>query len=1414
MADPNPNPTPTSTPEPSAPPLDATIIQVDAEMASTPNLPEPIPAPSTDNSGSNATPQNIHEEDGIIDEDDIPIDDKPKNQQTMSVDELLAEEREHGFFQTVMTKVRTKDRKAGKKEKAEVKENLNKDGDSELPPVKFLSLFQFADRTDKILIVIAIICSVCHGALTPMFTIIFGDIVNALGESDPAEFDVDQFLSKMNDSSMWFVILGALAFLFATFQVLLFMMSGARQANRIRKLYINSIFRQEMAWFDSHDSAVLTSRVASDVNVIADGIGDKVGSFIQFLSMFITGFAIGFAYGWKLTLVILSITPAIALSGAIMGKLTASATTQGQEAYARAGGIAGEALSLIRTVVAFGGEEREIERYEKELQGAFKVGVRRSLFEGLGMGATFFCIFSSYALGFWYGGVLVRNGDMSAGDVLTVFFSVVIGAMGLGQGAPAVASFTKARGAAPRVFQVIKRVPEIDSFSLEGKTLSPEEVQGKIEFRDVKFTYKSRPNELILDGLNLTVDKGQTLALVGPSGCGKSTTIQLMERFYDVLEGGVFLDGVDIREINVQSLRSQIGLVSQMPTLFAATIRKNIELGAGFEMVVDPVTGEKSFVMREVSFETVMEAAKQANAHDFISKLPEGYDTMLGQRGALLSGGQKQRIAIARALVRNPKILLLDESTSALDSKSEGVVQEALNKASQGRTTIMIAHRLSTVRDADMIAVFDQGSVAEIGNHDELLKIPDGRYQGMINLEKLHQQEEARMLAEVKDGSDDEELKLLTKDMTDESRAALYNEHKAHASEHHSKSDHHHTETDHHMSVTETMSKTEQVTMDGNLDDNQGASHLMADTIDKGVTMRALKLNTHEWYWIVLGGFGAACNGVAFPSFALIFAEMTVALTEPDNESEVQFWALMFVVIAAGSLVSQLAQLGLLGLSGEILTKKLRSLSFRALLRQEIGFFDVKEHSVGALTTSLATDTPLVNGIAGSMLGTSISLMSTLISGMVISFVGCWKLAFVVLAITPAMVLSQALQMKLMTGFAADSDKQFAEAGRIASEAADNVRTVTSLGLGRYFCELYREELKGPAKNARKESIVSGVVFGFSEFMQFAIWALSFWYGGKLVSNSECDFLGVMQAISALLFAAMQLGMISAVMPNVSKAKIAATRIFRLIDRKSEINAFDPSGDKISEVLGNVEFEHLKFEYPTRKEIPVLRDLSVSIGQGKTLALVGESGCGKSTLISLVERFYNVRGGRVLLDGKDVTTLNLKWLRSQIGIVSQEPDLFNTTVRENILYGFSKEEMTVVTEDQIVAAARLANAEDFINKLPGKYDSEVGERGSKISGGQRQRIAIARAMVRNPTILLLDEATSALDGRSQKVVQAALDAAAKNRTTIVIAHRLSTIQDADCIAVLRKGRVVELGTHSELVKKQGIYAHMVKDQAR
>ncbi|KAA8497019.1 Multidrug resistance protein 1B [Porphyridium purpureum] len=1345
---------------------------------------------------------NAHEQPDVL-----PHEEKSEDGGTVQdVQNSFRTEQSHSFLKK-MTEWLTK-RKTNQGNKSSAQEEAS----PTIKPLKYRHLFRYADRYDKICIFFGFWAAACHGACLPLFTIIFGDVIDQLGEtSDPSAYDPDLFLDQMRTSAIWFVVIGCVAFVFAGFQVGLFMFSSARQGNRIRKKYVRGVFSQEMAYFDAHESGELTSRVAGDVGIITSGFGDKLGSFIQFYSTFLVGLIIGFAYGWKLTLVILSTTPLLVLSGALWAKFSADATVEGQAAYASAGAIAEEVFSLIRTVVAFGGEEREMERYNVELGAAYKVGVKRSAMGGVAIGLTMFIIFSSYGLGFWYGNELVQRGEMTAGRVLTVFFSVVIGAMGLGQAAPAQTAFAAARGAAPRVFEMIERVPLIDNFSTDGEILDSASFEGDLEFRNVKFTYASRPNEMILNDMSFKVNPGQTLALVGSSGCGKSTSIGLIERFYDVLEGEVLMGNKDVRTINVQSLRNQIGLVGQMPTLFAVSIRENIALGAGFEVVeqeqrhVDGSEGDLSpkcvFRRKVVSFEEIQEAAKKANAHEFIMRMPEQYDTILGQRGALLSGGQKQRVAIARALVRDPKILLLDEATSALDTKSEKTVQAAIEAAAKGRTTVVIAHRLSTVRHADIIAVVDAGQIVESGPHDELMKIPNGRYKDMVQVQNIQSEEDARKTRShdrTDDDSPDDPLQMLAEE--DEEHAILasaYNQGNACGT----------ATARSHASEKESFMQTSET---GDAGEN-GA--VQKPAVDRNVALRALKLNTKEWYIVAIGVLGAVMNGSSFPVFALIFSELVVVLTKTDNSSDVTFWACMFVVIGVGTWIALFLQVWMFGWSGELLTRRVRSMSFAAVVRQDIAFFDHRDHTVGALSTMLASDANAARSLAGDTLGAVAASLTTIAVGIILAFTACWKLAFVVLAFMPAMVIAEMLQVKLMTGFSDKSDKQFAEAGRVASEAVDNIRTITSLGLGDHFSELYREELRGPARQARKSALVTGIAFGFSMFVEFAIWAVSFYYGSLLIDRMECSFDGVMRAISALLFAAMQLGQVSATMPDLAKAKVAATRVFRLIDLKPEIDAFSDAGSKLESVAGDIVFEEVKFEYPTRKEVPVLRGLSVFIEHGQTLALVGESGCGKSTTVGLLERFYNYRSGTIKLDGVPLTDLNVRWLRSQIGIVSQEPDLFNTTIRENILYGFSKDDMTIVTDDQIESAAELANAVDFIKGLPNGFDEPVGERGGKLSGGQRQRIALARALVRNPKILLLDEATSALDSRSERVVQEALTRAAKGRTTLVIAHRLSTIADSEKIAVVQRGRIVEQGSHAELMAKPGSqYALLVKTQ--
>lgn len=465
---------------------------------------------------------------------------------------------------------------------------------------------------------------------------------------------------------------------------------------------------------------------------------------------------------------------------------------------------------------------------------------------------------------------------------------------------------------------------------------------------------------------------------------------------------------------------------------------------------------------------------------------------------------------------------------------------------------------------------------------------------------------------------------------------------------------------------------------------------------------------------------------------------MITVLPKENNAGEVRKWSLFFVAIGAGSFIGNFLQYTALGISGEKLTRKLRQASFRMLLRQEMGFFDAKENSLGALNTRLATEATLVRGVTGDTLGVMSFALSTILTGAIISYVSCWRVALVVTAVFPLMAVAGALQVKLMTGFDADSEKKFAGAGTVASEAVDNIDTVTSIGVQDVFIDKYSAELEVPLQNGRRTAAIGGIAFGVSEFLSQALWAVSFWVGSIFVRSDDCDFTSLMKAITGLLFAGMMLGNMSSTAPDMSKSKIAATNIFRLLDRKSSIDPAVETGEKTG-IIGNVAADHVYFEYPTRPDVTVLRGASIEVSSGQTLALVGASGCGKSTIVALLERFYDPRSGKIVIDNKDAREYDLNYMRSQMGLVSQEPDLFNRSIRDNICYGLSQEDGTPVTGDMITSAARAANAHSFISELSEGYETVVGPRGNRLSGGQRQRVAIARAIMRQPRILLLDE---------------------------------------------------------------------------
>lgn len=452
----------------------------------------------------------------------------------------------------------------------------------------------------------------------------------------------------------------------------------------------------------------------------------------MFISTFIAGFCVAYIKSWKLALAMTSIVPCIVLSGAVMNVFVSRFHQLELEYVAHGGSLAEEALSTIRTAKAFGAESRLVDLYDESNRLTTRQGVKKAFMQGIGLGVLFFIIYSSYALAFFFGSKLIASGEIAPGTVITATFSILIGSFSMAMLAPNLQALSFAFASAGKIISTIDRVPSIDSASPDG--LKPETCDGSLELRNVDFRYPARKNIQILFNFSLKVPQGKTTALVGASGSGKSTIVSLVERFYDPEAGQVLLDGHDVRDLNVTWLRSQISLVSQEPTLFACSIRENILHGLINRVHAGANDPEKLEEM-------VIDAAKVANAHTFITQLPNGYDTLVGERGFLLSGGQKQRIAIARAVVGNPKILLLDEATSALDTQSESIVQDALNRAAQGRTTITIAHRLSTIREADNIVVMGKGEILEQGSHADLLAA-NGAYAGLVDAQKISARED------------------------------------------------------------------------------------------------------------------------------------------------------------------------------------------------------------------------------------------------------------------------------------------------------------------------------------------------------------------------------------------------------------------------------------------------------------------------------------------------------------------------------------------------------------------------------------------------------------------------------------------------------------------------------------------------
>ena len=1022
-----------------------------------------------------------------------------------------------------------------------------------------------------------------------------------------------------------------------------------------------------------------------------------------------------------------------------------------RKTYEKAGGMAEEMLYNIKTITSFSNYEYEIQRFNKMIDIVHKFDEQKAFRLGLSIGGTLFFIYVTFFIASLYGRKLIgdevwndnSNSPFTIGDIITVVFSTLVSILSIGITAPNIKIIQESSIASSDYFTLYEREPQMD-FSQSIEKPPRDQVKGKIEFKNVCFCYPSDPNKrMILKNLNILIEPGKKVALVGESGCGKSTTVNLLERLYETTSGEVLIDGIDIKRYNLPYLRSLIGYVQQEPVLFNKSIRDNIVFGR--DEIVNELGDPDTLISN---------ALDEAYASEFVNNNKEGINYIVGIKGSKLSGGQKQRIAIARAILCQPKILILDEATSALDNKSEKEVQRALDYISQKKvTTVIIAHRLSTIKNADVIYAIRNGEVIEFGNHESLLE-KRGYYYGLVKSQV---------------GQDEEEKNSMVKSKTISFQSF---------DRHSSRINYKDAQKEHDLIIEKEGIKYNKV-------------------------FRLLRNNKCDFATAI---FGSLCAGGVTPMTGFVLSKVFINAASGHYHQiwhKSLIWCFVFLGVAFLNGLFIFLKMWKLETLGSVISCNMRKEIVMKYLSLHIAYFDIDDNSPGALLTKLSIDTTQLNSIILTLAGDVLQTFGNLVTGLVTGFVYDYRLTLISLIFIPFIIAALVMvKNSILSPTKKKDNRTDIEGGAILSESVINTKTIFSFNFQKQAVNMYLSLLLSESNKYISNALWGGFFMGIGIFATYACSATMIHFAKEYILDISLSFNDFLFTISPLLLMVVGISEGLNGIGDFPKAKNAFVSVFKTMEIESLIPPFlkDNEGKIVPENLkGKIEFRNVTFAYPTKPDIDVLKNVSFIIEPGQSVGLVGYSGCGKSTIIQLIERFYDVENGEVLIDDINVKDYNLYLLRKKIGLVSQEPVLFKRSVYENILYG-----RLDANVDEVFNAAKAAVIEKFFDK------KQFGTKDDPVSGGEKQRLAIARCFLKDPIILLLDEATSALDKESEKGVQASINALQKGRTSIAVAHRLTTIEKSDVILVMEKGRLVEKGNHEELMKLGKKYANLYK----
>ncbi|GMT01490.1 hypothetical protein PENTCL1PPCAC_23664, partial [Pristionchus entomophagus] len=1145
---------------------------------------------------------------------------------------------------------------------------------STLKPVSFLELFRFASRKERLGIGVAIFLSIVVGMCTPAHIYLCGVITTLYVDVKEPKGNLE-FLHHIWRLSSLYGVFFLFTFIVGYVENWLHVWAAERIAQRVRSEFVASVLAREAFNDDEASTGELSNRLSSNVDRLKDGIGDNIGTFVRSMSMFVSGSLLSFYLDWRTSLLLIWSGPICLLNSTLIPLLSSTESAKVVRLSDEANGISEEAILNIKTVASCNGEKTMIERYRSSLLSSLGPAVRcgfvTALFDAIA--PTIHYVF--HIIGVWYGTISYHSGRIEgAGTVFAVVGVAMGSASSFTRLGPHLMAVMKARAAAAKIYHTIDSRPSEDEDPIE--KLDPSNSEIAIRFKNVSYAFPSR-SQPVLQSLSFDLSPGESLALVGKSGCGKSTTLKLITRFLSADCGRILLDDQPLERYDKKKWRRMMGVVSQEPALFHASIRDNICLGR-------PFTDEE-----------VERACRIAYAHDFILGLDEGYFTLLGSSGVSLSGGQKQRIAIARAIVSNPRLLLLDEATSALDTKSERIVQEALDSASQGRTTIVVAHRLSTIKNVNRVVVMEEGQIVESGGYDELTRRPNGIFAGMVAAQEIHRTDEGqkRVETEKKAEIDCEEKRRTILDESDQAQFPI------------------------------TV---------------KGAFSLYFFNVPRAIITTTLSL----------------LRGIELPLLALSYFFVFSSLKERDYESQLFWVTIGTVVLAVYTGIVILISQTVHTYAGESTMRDIRIACFTSLMRRPMAYFDRRETSPAACSVLLSQQPPMAMAIVSNSMS---NVLENLFSGCVIAvmtFFVCIPNAFVGLAYIVIFFVTFAV-VEHFSDKAYNEVVEIDNSGELAMEIFDNVATIQQLSVESNFEQRFDAiQMRRRQPLATKIRCLSMVhAINESECMLLDFMATTI--GIYFVYTGLID---IKQMYATELFIAFLGGTAIAMSDSwkeIISASSAARLLFKMIDPTINKKNQEKDGELIDNthlsLRGYVRADSVSFAYPSRPHNLILNGISFGVGEGQSLALVGLSGGGKSTVVNLLEKFYNPTQGQLSLDDIPFASIPSSSLRSTIALVSQEPVLFRGSIIDNVRLGVED-----VSEEEVREACRMANAHDFIQSFPEGYSTPVGEKGRSLSGGQKQRIAITRALVRNPRVVREALLTSAR-GRTSITIAHRLD---------------------------------------------------------